>query len=70
MVIDDPATRADIEAKLVLLERVARDHGSALGLAGPLRPTTVERIAAWTQDVEKRGYELVPVSALATESVQ
>jgi polysaccharide deacetylase 2 family uncharacterized protein YibQ len=70
VVIDDPATRADIEAKLIALERLARDHGSALGLAGPLRPTTVERIAAWTQDVEKRGYELVPVSALATEPVQ
>lgn len=70
VVIDDPATRADIEAKLALLERLARDRGSALGLAGPLRPATVERIAAWTQEVEKRGYELVPVSALATEPVQ
>lgn len=70
VVIDDPATRADIEAKLIMLERLARDHGSALGLAGPLRPATIERIAAWTQDVEKRGYELVPVSALTTEPVQ
>lgn len=67
VVIDDPATRADIEAKLIMLERLARDHGSALGLAGPLRPATIERLVAWTQDVEKRGYELVPVSALTTE---
>jgi len=67
-VIDDPATRADIEAKLILLERMARDHGSALGLAGPLRPATVERIAAWAEDVEKRGYQLVPVSALTAET--
>lgn len=70
VVIDDPPTRADIEAKLVLLERAARDHGSALGLAGPLRPATIERLAAWTEDVEKRGYQLVPVSALATETAQ
>lgn len=67
VVIDDPATRADIEAKLIMLERLARDHGSALGLAGPLRPATIERLVAWMQDVEKRGYELVPVSALTTE---
>lgn len=67
VVIDDPATRADIEAKLIMLERLARDHGSALGLAGPLRPATIERLVAWTQDVEKRGYELVPVSALTTD---
>ncbi len=70
VVIDDPATRADIEAKLILLERRARDHGSALGLAGPLRPTTIERIAAWAEDVEKRGYQFVPVSALTTEPSQ
>ncbi len=70
VVIDDPPTRADIEAKLILLERAARDHGSALGLAGPLRPVTVERLAAWTREVEKRGYELVPVSALAMEAAQ
>ena len=70
VVIDDPPTRADIEAKLILLERAARDHGTALGLAGPLRPTTIERIAAWTEDVEKRGYQLVPVSALAMEPAQ
>jgi len=70
VVVDDPATRADIEAKLATLERMARERGSALGLAGPLRPVTIERIAAWAQDVEARGYELVPVSALVTEPPQ
>lgn len=70
VVVDDPATRADIEAKLAALERLAREHGSALGLAGPLRPVTIERLAAWTRDVETRGYELVPVSALVTEPAQ
>ena len=68
VVIDDPPTRADMEAKLILLERVARDHGTALGLAGPLRPATIERLAAWAEDVEKRGYQLVPVSALIPEN--
>lgn len=67
LVVDDPWTRADIEAKLAALERTARERGSALGLAGPLRPVTVERIAAWAKDIETRGYQLVPVSALSTE---
>jgi len=70
VVVDDPATRADIEAKLAMLERIARERGSALGLAGPLRPMTVERLAAWVRDVGSRGYELVPVSALAAVSPQ
>ncbi len=69
VVLDDPPTRADIEAKLILLERMARDHGTALGLAGPLRPATIERLAAWTEDVERRGYQLVPVSALAPGNI-
>lgn len=67
VVVDDPPSRAEIEAKLAALERLARERGSALGLAGPLRPVTVERIAAWARDAEARGFEIVPVSALAKE---
>lgn len=70
LVVDDPPTRAQIEAKLMGLERVAREHGSAVGLAGPLRPVTIERIAAWTRDIEARGFELVPVSALVSEAAK
>ena len=68
LVVDDPATRAEIEAKLLALERTAREHGSALGLAGPLRPVMVERIVTWAETVEARGFELVPVSALSTDT--
>ncbi len=68
LVVDDPPTRAEIEAKLLALERAAREHGSALGLAGPLRPLMVERIAAWARDVEARGFELVPVTALVLDN--
>ena len=28
-----------------------------IGLAGPLRPLTVERIATWARDAEARGFE-------------
>jgi len=64
LVIDDPPARAEIEAKLAGLERIAREKGVALGLAGPLRPVTVERIAAWAKTLGDRGIALVPVSAL------
>ena len=67
LVVPDPSSRAEIEAKLAALERMAREHGSAVGLAGPLRPATIERIAAWARDVEARGFELVPISALVAE---
>ena len=63
-VIDDPQSRAEIEGKLVALERVAREKGSAIGFAGPLRPVTVERIAAWARGLDDKGITLAPVSAL------
>jgi hypothetical protein len=64
LVVDDPPARAEIEAKLAALERLAREKGSALGIAGPLRPVTVERIAAWARGLGDRGIALAPASAL------
>ena len=64
VVLDEAPGRAEIEGKLLTLERVAREQGSAIGLAGPLRPVTVERIAAWTKTLGQKGLVLVPVSTL------
>ena len=66
LVIDEPAVRTEIDAKLAQLEVLARAHGSAIGLAGPPRPVTVARINAWANGLAARGFVLVPVSAAAT----
>ncbi len=63
-VVDDPPQRADIDAKLAKLEQQARGAGWALGLAGPLRPVTIDRIVTWARGLDSRGIALVPVSAL------
>ena len=65
LVLDEPASRQAIDAKLAELEQLAHDRGAAVGLAGPLRPVTVERLAAWSSGLGARGFVLVPVSALA-----
>ena len=64
LILDAPPTRLDIEARLAQLERIAREHGSALGLAGPLLPLTVSELGAWAGGLYARGISLVPVSAL------
>jgi polysaccharide deacetylase 2 family uncharacterized protein YibQ len=64
LVIDEPAVRTEIEARLERLEQLARDRGSALGLASAPAPVTVERLAAWTALLAQRGVLLVPASAL------
>jgi hypothetical protein len=64
VVVDEPATRGEIERKLETLERVARERGTALGYAGEPSPVLVERIAAWGAAVEGRGLVMAPVTAL------
>ena len=68
-VLDDPPVRASIDAKLAELEQRARDGKSAVGLAGPLRPVTVERIANWARGLDSRGINLVPVTAMLQPGV-
>jgi uncharacterized protein len=69
LVVDEPAVRPEIETKLAQLEQIARDKGSALGLAGAVRPVTVDRIVAWANGLASRGLALAPVSALVQRPV-
>jgi len=64
LVVDDPPLRAEVEAKLARLEQLARDRGTAIGLLGPPRPATLERVAAWASGLAAKGIVLVPVTAL------
>ena len=64
VVVDDPATRNEIDLKLGTLERLARERGTALGLAGEVTPVLLDRILAWAEGLEGRGMQLAPVSAL------
>ncbi|PZW46551.1 hypothetical protein C8P66_10948 [Humitalea rosea] len=64
IVVDDLATGGEIERRLGELERIARERGSALGLASDPAPVLVERVASWAAGLEQRGIVLAPVSAL------
>lgn len=62
LIIDADRSGAAIEKALLQLEAVAREKGVAVGVATGL-PETVDRIAAFTASLERRGIALVPVSA-------
>jgi hypothetical protein len=64
VVVDEPATAADIDIKLARLAQIARDKGSAVGLAGAPRPVLLQRLGAWAATLEADGLALAPVSAL------
>ncbi|SDE00117.1 divergent polysaccharide deacetylase family protein [Belnapia rosea] len=64
LVVDEPATRGEIELKLAQLVALARERGSALGYAGEASPVLIDRVAAWAGSVEAQGLALAPVTAL------
>ncbi|HEX5379457.1 MAG TPA: divergent polysaccharide deacetylase family protein [Phenylobacterium sp.] len=62
-IIDDQLSVETIDQQLLALEAGALQHGQALG-SGFAYPVTLAQVAAWTQTVETRGYQLAPASAL------
>ena len=64
VVIDSTPSPQEIDRALTRLELVARDNGTAVGIANA-QPPVVARIAAWAKQVESRGFVLVPISMLA-----
>jgi polysaccharide deacetylase 2 family uncharacterized protein YibQ len=64
IVLDAVPTSAHIDRALAKLEAMAREHGSAIGIAAAA-PASVERIAQWAKAAEARGIVLVPITAVA-----
>jgi polysaccharide deacetylase 2 family uncharacterized protein YibQ len=66
VMIDAVPTPALIDRALAKLEALARQHGSAIGIATPL-PASIDRIAQWAKTVEARGFVLAPITAIANK---
>jgi uncharacterized protein len=62
--LDAVPTPANIDKALARLEAMARERGSAVGIASAL-PASIERIAQWAKGIEVRGFMLVPITAVA-----
>ncbi len=61
--IDNEASRTAIDARLEELERIALKNTVAVGMGYPY-PVSIERVAAWAQNLAAKGLVLAPVSAL------
>lgn len=62
-IIDDQLSSEAIDQQLLALEAAALQHGQSLG-SGFAYPVTVGQVARWAREVEGRGYQLAPASAL------
>lgn len=62
-IIDDQLSGDAIDQQLLALEAQALERGQALG-SGFAYPLTIAQVADWSREVEQRGYQLAPASAL------
>jgi uncharacterized protein len=60
--IDAVGSPADIAQALAKLEALAKQQGSAIGVASA-KPATVKQITAWAEQLPAKGIVLIPVSA-------
>ena len=64
VILDEPATRTEIERRLGELEAIAKARGSALGLAHAATPVLVDRLVAWASGLGGRGVVLAPLTTI------
>lgn len=64
--LDPVQTPETIDNQLAELQMLAIQNGSAIGAAS-IAPVTIERIATWAEQLDSRGYVLVPLTQLAAK---
>jgi uncharacterized protein len=65
--IDAVPTSAEIDRTLVKLETLAKERGTAVGIASAL-PISIDRLAAWIKTLDSRGIMLVPLTTAMLKS--
>jgi polysaccharide deacetylase 2 family uncharacterized protein YibQ len=63
---DGQVSRRAIESRLVEAERIAREQGLAVVIAHPY-PVSLDLLAGWTDELEQRGFVLVPATFAAIQ---
>jgi hypothetical protein len=67
LAIDAVPTAVEIDRSLARLESLAKERGTAVGIASAL-PISIERIGVWIKALESRGIMLVPLTTAMLKS--
>lgn len=67
LTVDAVPTALEIDRALAKLETMARERGTAVGVASAL-PISIDRLAAWSKALEARGVMLVPLTTAMLKS--
>lgn len=65
--IDAVPTSAEIDRTLVKLETLAKERGTAVGVASAL-PVSIDRLSAWIKTLDSKGIMLVPLTTAMLKS--
>jgi len=64
--IDEELSQTGIDARLSLLEQIAKQNGYAVGIARSY-PITIKQLNMWADKSEENGFNLVPVSMIISK---
>jgi polysaccharide deacetylase 2 family uncharacterized protein YibQ len=67
LAIDAVPTAVEIDRALAKLENLAKEHGTAVGIASAL-PISIDRIGAWIKALDSHGIMLVPLTTAMLKS--
>ncbi|MGB8277107.1 MAG: divergent polysaccharide deacetylase family protein [Methylovirgula sp.] len=67
LILDAPTQADTIDANLAKLEAIAREKGTAIGMASDL-PKSLEKLARFAQTAAARGIVLIPLSAAVSHA--
>ncbi|MFT8720161.1 divergent polysaccharide deacetylase family protein [Acetobacter sp.] len=69
MTLDTNADATGVDGQLARLVALAKSRGSAIAVAGPMRPVLLQRMNEWVHSLASQGVSLVPVSALSRNDI-
>ena len=67
--LDNERSAGQVAVQLGLLEAAARQNGAAIAIGHP-HDETLDAVEHWIGDLERRGFQLVPVSAVVAREYQ
>ncbi|MDR2933699.1 MAG: divergent polysaccharide deacetylase family protein [Rickettsiales bacterium] len=66
--LDNHPSEKEVEQQLEMLERFAKRKGYAVAIGHP-RDDTINVLKRWVGDVERRGFQIVPISAIIKKNM-
>jgi hypothetical protein len=69
VLLDDDITAGSVVDRLAQVEKVARQHGTAIALGHP-HDQTINALKLWIASLPAKGLQLVPLSAIAKDREQ